>query len=330
MRTLLKLSLISSAFLGLAGMHSSTLAQVDNFPTKPITQIVPFPPGGSTDISSRILAEALGKELKQTIVIENKSGASGTIGINQLIRSNADGHTMATLSAPALTAPYILPSVSYDPNKDFKAVGMFYITPIVVTVNPKYQSKITDLASLIEASKNSKDGLNYTTAGVGSTAHLTIETIKKDLGLKLTHIPFRGTAPAVTALLAGEVDFLYAEVAPVLGQIKAGSLKPIAIGTSERFALLPDVPTFKEQNITTETSLSWGGIVVPKDTPDDIVQKLSSSLKTVMENKDIQEKLSSAGLQPHFQDYAKFQQTIATDSGFWAKVIKENDLKQKD
>ena len=329
MKTLTKFSL--TALMGITSLMSSVgtvVAQENNFPNKSLTYIVPFPLAGPTDVSGRILAEALGKELKQTVVVENKSGASGTIGIRQLIRSKPDGYTFATLVAPSLTAPFILPSAPYDLNKDVKPVGLAYITPIVLVVNPQFTPNIKDIKSLVAAAKASPTGLNYATASVGSTAHLSMELIKKDLGIQLTHVPFRGSAPAMTALLAGDITFMYSDLVAVLGQIKAGKLYPIVVNTKERLAELPNTPTLLEENIQAAKAASWGGLVVPKNTPDSAVAVLSDALKKVLENPEVASKLKANGFYTQYGDAKAMKEAIYHDSKLWESVIEENNLRQ--
>lgn len=302
-----------------------SLATTD-YPSKTITNIVPFPPGGLTDITGRIISEALSKKLNQTIVIDNKSGAAGSIGISQVIRSKPDGYTLGSITSPALLAPHILPKAPYDLRTDIKPIGIAYITPLVLVINPKYTPEITDMPSLIATGK--KGSLNYSTGGLASTAHLTMELIKKELNLDITHIPFRGSSPAVTAILSGELHFMFSDLASVLTHIKAGTLKPLAVSTTTRIDELPDTPTLTEVNIHSAKAASWGGMLAPKATPDDIIDKLSTALKEVLEDDNVQKRLKAAGAYPHYADSKTMQATINSDTAIWSEVIKENNLKQ--
>ena len=329
MKLLTKLSLISVVALSPFISAQVATAQNNDFPNKSINYIIPFPPGGPTDVAGRVMADAMGKVLKQNIVVENKSGASGSIGINQLIRSKPDGYTIASLAAPSLTAPFILPKSPYDLKHDIKPIGVAYITPLVIVVNPKVTPDIKDMQSLIKAAKEEKAGLNYTTSGVGSTAHLAVEVIRKDLDIDMTHIPFRGSAPGVTALLAGEVSFMYSDLVAVLTQIKAGNLYPIAVNTDKRIDELPDTPTLKEENIQAAKASSWGGLVAPKDTPDHEIEMLSNALKVVLDDADVQSRLKAVGAYPHYTNSRAMSDIIEKDSAIWSEVIEANGLRQE-
>lgn len=326
-KRLKKLSLTLAILTGLVPPAVS-MAQADNFPSKPITYIVPFAPGGASDIGGRILSEALSKELKQSVVVENKSGAAGTIGLGQLIRSAPDGHYISIVVAPNLVTPLLMPAPPYDLTKDVKPLGMIYETPTVLVVNPKYQPKITSLDSLIATAKENKHGLNFATSGVGSTAHLTMAKLAKDNKVNFEHIPFRGSSPAITAVLAGEIDFLYSEVLSLLPHIQNGSLRPIMVGTVKRLESLPDVPSIKEQNINMDTRTSWTGLVVPKDTPDAIVTKLATAVEKVMNSEDIQKRFKDLGAIPEYRNPQIMQERIAGDSAFWGQIIKDNNIQQ--
>lgn len=329
MKLLSKFTVVSAFILSQGLVFQAANAQANDFPNKSLNYIVPFPPGGPSDVAGRVLADALGKKLNQTVVVENKSGASGSIGINQLIRSKPDGYTVASLAAPSLTAPFILSQSPYNLEKDVKSVGIAYITPLVIVVNAKKYPDITDMKSLAQAAKNSEEGINYTSAAIGSTANLAMELIKKDLGIKMLHIPYRGSAPAVTAVLAGDVPVMYSDLVAVLTQIKAGNLRPIAVNTEQRLDELPEVPTLKEQGVQASKAVSWGGLLVPKDTPDDRVKVLSDALASVVNDPDTQARLKAVGAYPYYTDSKTMQETIARDSAIWSAVIEENNLRQQ-
>jgi Uncharacterized protein conserved in bacteria len=305
-----------------AVMMASAPVQAE-YPDKPVTWVIPFPPGGPTDVTSRVLADAFSKELGQTFVSENKAGASGTIGVRSVIRDKSDGYTIATLAAPSLIGPHLMPTKPYDLSKDITPIGVAYQTPLLMVVNPAVLPNVTDLASLAAAAK--EQDLNYTTAGVGSTAHLTVELIKKELGFDAMHIPYQGSAPAVTATLAGEVPMMFSDSLAVLPHIQSGKLRAIAVNT-DKFEPLPDVKSLKDQGVTSTKAISWYGVFGPKDMPADVRDKLSATLEKVLQDPQVVQRMQSAGAYPLFSTPDAMAERIATDSDIWSTVIRENGI----
>lgn len=305
------------------------LSTAADFPDRTLTFVVPYPPGGPTDITGRLLAEALGKELGQTVVVENRGGASGSIGISYVIRSKPDGYTFGAVAAPSLVAPFMLDSKPYDLTTDVQTVGMAYVTPLVVLVNPEKIPEVTDMASLVEYVKGQNGGFNYTTAGIGSTAHLAMEIIDSENDLDMLHIPYQGSAPAINALLAGDVDMMYSDLVAAMPQITSGKLKAIAINTDERLDDLPDVPTLVEQGVEAAKAVSWGGLVLPKDAPEEAVDVLSAALESVLQDEGLQDQMRRVGAIAQYQDPAELAQTIKVDSEIWDNAIKEFNIKDE-
>lgn len=327
-RRFIKLALIPAILSVCAFAGTNAVAQNKSYPNKPITLVAPFPPGGPTDVSGRIIAEALSKELGETVIVDNKTGASGSIGVKHVIRSKPDGYTLGVLAAPSLTAQFILGQKPYDLSSDIQTIGKMYETPLVVVVNPKYTPEIKDFASLIKSAKESKEGINYTTSGIGSTAHLAIELIQKEADVRMEHIPFRGAAPAISALLSGDVVFVYADLVSALAHINSGDLYPIAVNTKERLAELADTPTIQEQGYESAKTTSWGGLIAPKGTPEDVVNTLTTALEKTLHDPNVQQKLKQVGSYPDYQNPDKLRETIKNDSAIWSAVIEENNLKQ--
>jgi len=305
------------------------LSTAADFPDRTLTFVVPYPPGGPTDITGRLLAEALGKELGQTVVVENRGGASGSIGVSYVIRSKPDGYTFGAVAAPSLVAPFMLDSKPYDLTTDVQTVGMAYVTPLVVLVNPEKIPEVTDMASLVEYVKGQSGGFNYTTAGIGSTAHLAMEIIDSENDLDMLHIPYQGSAPAINALLAGDVDMMYSDLVAAMPQITSGKLRAIAINTDERLDDLPDVPTLVEQGVEAAKAVSWGGLVLPKDAPEEAVDVLSAALESVLQDEGLQDQMRRVGAIAQYQDPAELAQTIKVDSEIWDNAIKEFNIKDE-
>jgi len=314
------------ALLALALPLVAGTAFAQAWPAKPITLIVPFPPGGPTDVASRIVAQKMSTALGQSIVIDNRSGASGTVGAAAASRAAADGYTFVTLATPTLLASHLYASPGYDIFKNFTPVGSIYDLPLVLVVNPKSLPDVTGVQGLIAKAKAEGGKLNYTSAGSGSFGHLTTEQLKTIGKFEMLHVPYRGSAPAVTDLLGGQVPAMFSDLVGVLPHIKSGKLRAIAVGSGQRVSLLPDVKTVAEQGFPGFDATSWGGLLAPAGTPKDIVDRMSAELKKALADKEVQEKLQSVGT---FAAYRTPEQTgvrMKEDFERWGKVIRDNHI----
>jgi tripartite-type tricarboxylate transporter receptor subunit TctC len=322
---------VRRALLALAVPLSLSLAAGSAFaqawPSKPITLVVPFPPGGPTDVASRIVAQKMSLALKQNIVIDNRSGASGTVGAATAARAPADGYTFVMLATPTLLASHLYgPTGGYDIFKNFTPVGSVYDLPIVLVVNPKSLPEVTNLQTLIAKAKAEGGKLNYTTAGAGSFGHLTTEQLKTIGKFDMQHVPYRGSAPAVTDLIGGQVPAMFSDLVAVIPHIRAGKVRAIAVGSAKRVSLLPDVPTVAEQGFPGFDATSWGGLLAPVGTPKDVVDRMSAALKNALADKEVQDKLESVG---SFAAYRTPEQTgvrMKQDFERWGKVIRDNHI----
>jgi len=317
---------VRRAFVALALPLIAGSAFAQAWPAKPITLIVPFPPGGPTDVASRIVAQKMSVALKQNIVIDNRSGASGTVGAAAAARAPSDGYTFVMLATPTLLASHLYGPTSYDIFKNFTPVGSVYDLPIVLVVNPKSLPDVTDLQGLIAKAKAEGGKLNYTTAGAGSFGHLTTEQLKTIGKFDMQHVPYRGSAPAVTDLIGGQVPAMFSDLVAVLPHIRAEKLRAIAVGSGQRVSLLPDVKTVAEQGFPGFDATSWGGLLAPAGTPKDVIDRMSAELKTALADKQVQEKLESVG---SFAAYRTPEQTgvrMRQDFERWGKVIRDNKI----
>ncbi|MDQ0610643.1 tripartite-type tricarboxylate transporter receptor subunit TctC [Variovorax sp. W1I1] len=310
--------------LALPLIAGSAFAQA--WPAKPITLIVPFPPGGPTDVASRIVAQKMSVALKQNIVIDNRSGASGTVGAAAAARAPSDGYTFVMLATPTLLASHLYGPTGYDIFKNFTPVGSVYDLPIVLVVNPKSLPDVTTLQGLIAKAKAEGGKLNYTTAGAGSFGHLTTEQLKTIGKFDMQHVSYRGSAPAVTDLIGGQVPAMFSDLVGVLPHIRAEKLRAIAVGSGQRVSLLPDVKTVAEQGFPGFDATSWGGLLAPAGTPKNVIDRMSAELKTALADKQVQEKLESVG---SFAAYRTPEQTgtrMRQDFERWGKVIRDNKI----
>ncbi|MXN29454.1 Bug family tripartite tricarboxylate transporter substrate binding protein [Delftia sp. CH05] len=309
----------------LAGMAGGALAET-GWPSKMLRLVVPFPAGGPTDTASRIVGQKLGERLKQTVVVENRPGASGSIAAVQVTKSPADGYTLMMLATPTLLAPHLYKKAGYDTVKDFTPVATVYDLPIVIVVNPTLLPDVTDLKSLIAHAKAQKVALNYTSSGAGSFGHLSMELLKQMAGFDMQHVPYKGGVPAITDTIGGQVPIMYADLVAALPHIQAGKLRAIAVGSPQRVAMLPDTKTIAEQGIKGYDAVSWGGLLAPKGSPKAVVDRIASEVQQILADKDIQEKLLNAGAIAAYQNPAQLGQRIQQDYTRWGQLIRDKGI----
>jgi len=294
-------------------------AFAQTWPAKPIRIIVPFPPGQSTDILARVMADQLTKALGQQVVVENRPGAGGSIGADVVAKAAPDGYTllMVTISTHGI-APAIYPKLPYDTQKDFAPIANIGLTPQVLMASLK--SGITSVPDLVAKAKAGAD-LNYGSSGNGSASHLAVEMLKSAAGIKLTHVPFKGNADALMALQSGDIQLLSDAVPGAVGPINTGKAKALGIADQRRSPFLPDVPTIAEQGFTGFDAAPWWYVAAPAGTPPEIVQKLSDELVKASKSPDVIKRIRDAGaseLGGSSEDLAKH---MAAENIKWKKVI---------
>jgi len=322
-----------TALSALAGLGSLALlgapahAQNDAWPSKPVRLVVPFPPGGPTDTVARIVGQQLSDRLGQPVIIDNRpGGVAGSIGTAQVIKSAPDGYTLTMLASPTLLAPILYKKVNFDVIKDFTPVGLIYELPIVMVVNPKELPNVTDLRTLIAHAKAQKTPLNYTSAAIGSSGHLSTELLKQMAKFDMQHIPYKGSVPAVTDLIGGQVPLMFSDMIAVLPHIRAGRLRAIAVGSPQRVSMLPEVPTIAEQGIAGYSAVSWGGLAAPLHTPSAVVERLTRELQQILADAQVKEKLLGAGAIAYHEDSTTLAHRMRVDYDKWGQVIKTLNL----
>ncbi|GAA4411174.1 tripartite tricarboxylate transporter substrate binding protein [Quisquiliibacterium transsilvanicum] len=314
------------SLLGLALALPATAALGAGWPDKLVRLVVPYPPGGPTDTAARIVADRLSKRLGQQVIVDNRSGASGTIGASAVAKSPADGYTLLMLATPTLLAAHLYGARDYDIVKSFAPVATMYDLPIVLVVNPKSLPDVTDLPQLIAKAKAEKGGMNYTSAGAGSFGHLTTELLQGQGQFDMQHVPYRGTAPAVADLLGGQVPVMFSDMVGVLPHIQAGKLRAIAVGSSKRVAMLPEVKTVAEQGFPGFDATSWGGMLAPAGTPADVLKRLSDELRQVLAEKDVQDRMRTAGAIALWQSPSEMGERMRSDFDKWGKLIRDKKI----
>lgn len=303
-----------------------SLAQ--DYPTKPIRMVVPFPPGGGTDVVSRVVAQKLGEATGWTIVIDNKPGSGGSVGLSLAGKAPADGYTIVMAQNANLVINPILGKANYDPIKDFAPIGLAASAPQVLVVAK--DSPIRTVEDLLKAAKDKGGKLTFASPGVGTSSHLAGELLQQLAQVKFRHVPYKGAAQALPDLMGGRVDVYASSVPSVSVQIKEGVLRPVALFATKRDSEFPDVPTFEEKGIKNSDAATWWGLAAPAGTPQPILAKLNAELNKVLKDPDTQAKLRAAGAEATGSSAEEFAALIKSDVPKWTAVIKTADIKVAD
>ena len=300
-------------------------AHAQSYPSRPITLIVPAAPGGGNDTVARVIADKMGKLLGQQIVVENRPGAGGTIGARQVARSEPDGYTLGIGNPATLAmAPSLLPNVGYDPVRDFAAVGTIAASPHIILVHNGVPAH--SLAEFIALARRAPGRLTYASGGAGSPAHLGPELLASVAGIKLTHVPYKGTGPAIADLLGGHVDMTFSSLPPAIGLVREGKARPLAITSATRSRLLPDVPTVNETLPGYESAQRYG-IVAPAKTPRPIIEQLNTALRQALAGEDVVARITAEGAEPTPGTPEDYAADIVREEAKWAKIVRELGVK---
>jgi tripartite-type tricarboxylate transporter receptor subunit TctC len=303
---------------------AAALAQ-QTYPNKPIRLIVPFAAGGTTDLIARVVADPLGRELGQPVVVDNKGGAGGTIGATEAMRARPDGYTLsvATVSTTA-TNPAITPKFPYNPETDFVPIINIAATPNVIAVNPKFPAK--DYKGFVEELRKNPGKYSYASTGTGSITHMLMELYKSMAGVQMTHIPYRGAGPALNDVVANQVSMNLDNLPSSLPFIKDGRLVPIVVAAPQRLAVLPNVPTFKEVGLEPVNRMAYYGIVGPKDTPREVVDRINSALKKVLVNPSVVKRIEDTGSLVIANTPEQFGEQIKNEFATYKDVVAKQKL----
>ena len=312
-----RITRLAAAFsLALCGM-----ATAQDYPSRPITLLVPYAAGGGNDVMARIVAEKMSKSLGQQIVIENKGGAGGSIATRQVAKSAPDGYMLGLGGTGTLAInPTLYPNVGYDPRKDFAPVGLIATSALVVLVHPSVEAK--SIAELIALAKREPGKLNYASAGSGSGIHLGSELLAHMAGMKLTHIPYKGSSPALTDLIGGHVSIYLSSLPPAIALVKEGKVRALGVTGPTRSPIFPDLPTIAEAALPGYEAVLHYGIVAPAGTPQPIIERLNVALNAALAEEDVRARILADGAEPLPTTPAEYAADIDREETKWSAIVK--------
>ena len=320
MMTLTRVALVTVALM------FSGLASAQGFPSRPIRMIVPYAPGGNVDISARIVGPGLGELLGQTIIVENRPGGGGNVGAGLVAKATPDGHTLLVgSSGPLSVNPVVFKDIPYDSVKDFAPVSLVQIVPLVLLVSPKFT--VRSVKELIDRAKAQPGKITIASAGTGTTNHFAIELFSAMTGAKLLHVPYKGSGPALSELLGGQVNTMIDQLTSSMGFIKDGKLKVIAVTAAKRVSALPDVPTLAESGVPNYEASTFLGILAPAGTPRALVAKLNAALRKVVDTPAVQERFRGLGADPGGSTPEQFAKMIRDELNKWRSLAQSAHLK---
>jgi len=310
------------AFSFAAALH----AAAQEYPNRPVRLIVPYPPGGNVDITARIIGPTLGEILGQTVVVDNRGGGGGNVGAHLVAKATPDGHTLLMgSSGPLSINPIVVPNLPYDSIKDYAPVSRVHVVPLVVLAGQK--SGIGSIRELIDRARANPGKLTVASAGTGTTNHFGIELFSAMAGVKVVHVPYKGSGPALTEMLGGQVATMFDQLSSSIGYIRDGRLKALAVASAKRSSVVPNVPTLDESGLRGYEASTFIGVLAPAGTPKAVITKLNAAVRKVMETPAVVEKLRGLGTEPGSSSPEEFGKVIADELGKWRGVAKNAGLK---
>ena len=319
-RHLLQLAMIGATACAAMPMA----AHADTWPSKPITLVVPFPPGGPTDMVARVLAQNVGEQLGQSVIVDNKPGANGNIGNAFVAKAAADGYTVLYNTSSIALSPALYKKLSYNVNTELAPVALTAVVPLALVVNPK--TPVNSVAEFVKYAKDQKGKLSYGSAGNGNVTHLAAFQLVQHYGIEATHVPYKGSAPADVDLVAGQIDFLTDTINSVSAFIKDGKLKLLAVSTSKRLPNFPQAPTLAESGMTGYESGAWRGVMVPAKTPKEVVDKLNAAINKALKDPEVLKKLAIQSTEPLGSTPAEYGAYIKKEIARWDSVVKSTGV----
>lgn len=310
---------------GLTAMAVTLPARAADYPDHPLRMVVAYPPGGATDVMARAVALRLGERLKQTVVVDNRPGASGQIGTDHVAKSAADGYTLIFTAADTHSInPHVYPKIAYDARRDFVPVAQVGYLPIALIVNPSV--KASNIKEFVALAKQQPGKLTFASFGVGSSSHVAMEMLKAEAKIELLHVPFQGAAPAIQALIGGQVDAMMVPLTLAAPNHQAGKARLLGVAAPTRFPGAPDAPTFAEQGIALN-SAPWVGILAPAKVPQEIIERLNREVNAALDDPQVQETLLKNGLMRETRKQPDFRTFLDAEYDRWGKTIRDANIK---
>ena len=319
---------VLSLFATAAALWLSATAPVlaePAYPTKPVTIIAAYPPGGTVDLLSRVLSQKLGEEWKQTVLVENRAGASGIIGSQFVAKAQASGYTLMVVPITHVTNSSLFAKVPYDPIEDFTPISMLAASPLMLVTSNSFPAK--NVAELVAQAKANPGRFNCSSGGNGTSQHLACELFKDTAKVNIKHVPYKGNAAAMTDVIAGQVEMLFDQMATAVPHVKSGRVRALAVTTAKRSAAMPEVPTVAESGFPGFDATAWFGIVGPRGMPKDVVDTINASLRKVLARAEVKKQLGEQGLELTPSSPEEFRITLKSEMTKWASVIKEAGIK---
>jgi tripartite-type tricarboxylate transporter receptor subunit TctC len=319
--------LLTRRALIVAAVLAPHLAHAQAYPTKPVRIVVPYAPGGAVDVVARKVAQKLTEQTKQSFFVENKAGATGTIGTQQVVRSSADGYTLLAIDNTYAILPYVFKTLPWNHATALAPITVTVFTPVLVAVQAN--SPHQDLASLLAAARAKPEGLTYGTGGQGSAPHFATEAFQRAAGIKLAHVPYKGAGEALLGLMSGQVDLILVSTPSAASQLRAGKIRALAVSGDKRLSSLPNIPTFAEAGLPGFGVINWSGLAAPAGTKPEVLDRLHAEVAKALASADMREFIAGLDAEPGGIDPAAFATLIRDETARWAKVAEGADIERQ-
>lgn len=319
------ISVVRAACLAISLLALGNAVLAQPYPAKPVRLVVPYPPGGSNDILSRITAQAMTPGLGQQVLVDNRGGAGGMIGADHVAKSAPDGYTLVNVQASFTANAALRAKMAYDPMGDFAYIGMMARGPLLAVVHPSLPVK--NVKELIALARARPGQINYGSTGTGGHNHMATELFARMAAIRIVHVPYKGVAPALTDLMGGHTQMVMTSLPSAMAQVQAGRLKAIAVGSEKRSSFMPGMPTISESGVPGYFAEFWWGIAAPSRTPNDIVNRLATELTRALQSPDLKQRFSTEGAEPSVMSREQFTKFVANEIQRWRKVALEAGIK---